>query len=122
MSSDMHTTLCKSTSDWIKMDIQGNILLVLCIRCSPLSCYYVLIMLPGVVSAVFIYLDPSKPIRSSRIRLHHSSLPFLPLFSQGSILVMIIASVSLSPYRNCKTQCCFMVLSLTSFATCVSSP
>lgn len=88
MNSDMHTTWCKSASDWIQMHVQGNIVPQLCILCSLLSFYfYELIILLKATSAVFEYLSLRKPAKSSGIKPKEASLSLFPLLSPGRLLL-----------------------------------
>lgn len=108
------------------MHVQGNIFPMLCILCSPLSFLslflnHELIILLKAISAVFEYLDLSKPTKSSGIKLWEASLSLFPLLSRGSTLVMIIGSPFFSLAGILKDDnASRFELTLTSFATCVS--
>lgn len=99
---------------------------MLCILCSPLSFLslflnHELIILLKAISAVFEYLDLSKPTKSSGIKLWEASLSLFPLLSRGSTLVMIIGSPFFSLAGILKDDnASRFELTLTSFATCVS--
>lgn len=92
VNSDMHTARCKSALDWIEMHIQGNIVPEVCILCSLLSWYYFfrcheLIILLKATSAVFEYLGPGKPAKSSGMKPREASLSLFPLLSPGRTLL-----------------------------------